>query len=88
MDRIILEGIEKQLKDNAVIGHSQDSFMRGKSFLSKLTSLYDRVTHLVDLGKPADVILWTPAKLSTQSLTVSFQTRCPAHSSKTMFHDQ
>lgn len=70
MDRIILGGTEKHLKDNAVIGHSQDSFMRGKFCLSKLTSFRDRVTHLVDLGKPADVILWTPAKLSTVSHSI------------------
>ncbi|KAJ7420798.1 hypothetical protein BTVI_20301 [Pitangus sulphuratus] len=30
MEKITLGGIEKHLKDNAVIGHSQHGFMRGK----------------------------------------------------------
>lgn len=47
MERIILGGTEKHLKDNAVIGHSQQGFMGGKSCLSLLISFYDRVTHLV-----------------------------------------
>lgn len=49
MERIIPGGIEKHPKDNAVIGHSQDSFMRGKSCLSKLNSFYGRLIHLADL---------------------------------------
>ncbi|KAJ7412702.1 hypothetical protein BTVI_45651 [Pitangus sulphuratus] len=56
MEKIILGGIEKQLKDNAVMGHSQHSFKRGKSCLSNLISLYENITHVVDQGKPADVI--------------------------------
>ncbi|NXA15334.1 CADH7 protein, partial [Sapayoa aenigma] len=43
-------------KGNAVMGHSQHSFMRGKPCLSNLIYFYDRVTHLVDQGKPVDVI--------------------------------
>ncbi|KAJ7395203.1 hypothetical protein BTVI_157619 [Pitangus sulphuratus] len=42
MEKIILGGIEKCLKDNIVIGHSQQGFMRGKSCLSNLISLYDK----------------------------------------------
>lgn len=42
---IILRVTEKHLKDNAVIGHSQRGFMRGKSYLTNLT-FYDRVNHL------------------------------------------
>ncbi|KAJ7406023.1 hypothetical protein WISP_136290 [Willisornis vidua] len=42
MEEIILEGIEKQLKDNTVIGHSQHSFLRVKSRLSNLCSFYDK----------------------------------------------
>lgn len=56
MEKIILGDIEKHLNDNAAVGHSQDSFMRVKSCLSNLISFYDRVTHLVDQGKPVDVI--------------------------------
>ncbi|KAJ7410618.1 rna-directed dna polymerase from mobile element jockey-like [Pitangus sulphuratus] len=56
MGKIILGSIGKHLKDNAVIGYSQHSFMRGKSCLSNLISFYDKVTHLADQGKPGDVI--------------------------------
>ena len=43
------------MRDNAVIGHSQYGFTRGKSCLTNLISFYDKVTHLVDQGKPVDV---------------------------------
>ncbi|KAJ7423796.1 rna-directed dna polymerase from mobile element jockey-like [Pitangus sulphuratus] len=56
MGKIILGVTEKILKDNAVIGHSQQGVMRGKSCLSNLISFYDKVTHLADEGKPTDVI--------------------------------
>lgn len=49
--KIILEGIEKHLKGNAVFGHSQHGFMTGKSCLLNLISLYDMVTHLDDQEK-------------------------------------
>ncbi|KAJ7416491.1 RNA-directed DNA polymerase from mobile element jockey-like protein [Willisornis vidua] len=52
----ILGGNEKHLVDNTVIGHRQDDVMRGKSCLSNLISLYDRIIHLLDLGKPVGVI--------------------------------
>ncbi|KAK4807113.1 hypothetical protein QYF61_018454 [Mycteria americana] len=55
MEEVILGVIEKHLTDNAVIGHSQHGFMRGKSCLTNLISFYDKVTHLVDQGKPVDV---------------------------------
>ncbi|KAJ7414124.1 hypothetical protein WISP_86689 [Willisornis vidua] len=56
MEEIILGGIEKHVKDNAVISHSQHSFMRGMSCLSDQISFYDKVTHLADQGKPVGVI--------------------------------
>lgn len=56
MEKIILGGIEKHLEDNTLISHSQHSFVWGKSNLSNLISLFDRITHLADLGKPIDVI--------------------------------
>ncbi|KAJ7403652.1 laforin isoform X2 [Pitangus sulphuratus] len=62
MEKTILGSTEKHLKDNTVIGHSQHGFMRGKSCLSKLISVYDKVTHLVDQGKPADVIFLDSSK--------------------------
>ncbi|GAB0185459.1 mitochondrial enolase superfamily member 1 [Grus japonensis] len=55
MEKIMLGVTEKHLKDNAVIGHSQHGFVRGRACLTNLVSFYDKVTHLVDQGKPADV---------------------------------
>ena len=56
MEKMILEVIEAHLGDNGVIGPSQHGFMRGRSCLTNLISFYDKITHLVDQGKPADVI--------------------------------
>ncbi|KAJ7400673.1 rna-directed dna polymerase from mobile element jockey-like [Pitangus sulphuratus] len=56
MEKIILGDIEKHLKNNAVINHSQHGFMKGKSCSSNLISVYDKVTCLNDQGKPVDVI--------------------------------
>ncbi|KAJ7421586.1 hypothetical protein BTVI_17703 [Pitangus sulphuratus] len=56
MEKIILGGIEEHLKDNTVISHSQGSFTRGKSCLLNMISFYEKVTHLVDQGKPVNVI--------------------------------
>ncbi|GAB0208021.1 mitochondrial enolase superfamily member 1 [Grus japonensis] len=57
MEKIRLGVIEKHLKDNnAVIGHSQHGFVRGRACLTNLVSFYDKVTHPVDQGKPVDVI--------------------------------
>ncbi|KAJ7422339.1 hypothetical protein BTVI_14631 [Pitangus sulphuratus] len=43
MEKIILGSTEKHLKDDAVVGHIQYSFMRGKSCLSKLISFYNKL---------------------------------------------
>ena len=56
MEKIVLVAIEVCLGDNAVIGPSQHGFVRGRSCLTKLISFYDKITHLIDQGKPADVI--------------------------------
>ncbi|GAB0182551.1 mitochondrial enolase superfamily member 1 [Grus japonensis] len=56
VEKIMLGVIEKHLKDNTVIGHSQHGFVRGRACLTNLVSFYNKVTHLVDQGKPADVI--------------------------------
>ncbi|KAJ7424345.1 RNA-directed DNA polymerase from mobile element jockey-like protein [Pitangus sulphuratus] len=62
MEKIIPRCIEKHLKDNTVIGHSQHNFMRGKSCLSDLIPFYDNVPHLVDQGKLVDVIFLDSSK--------------------------
>ncbi|KAF4794926.1 regulator of microtubule dynamics 2 [Turdus rufiventris] len=62
MEKIVLGGVEKHLKNSMVIGHSQHAFMRGKSCLSILISFYDKVAYLVDQGKPAVVIFSDTSK--------------------------
>jgi len=52
----MLQVTEKHLKDNAGIGYSQHGFMGRTSCLINLISFYDKVTHLVDQGKPVNVI--------------------------------
>ncbi|KAJ7427520.1 hypothetical protein WISP_06063 [Willisornis vidua] len=42
IEKIILGIIEKHLKDKEVIGHSQPSCMKGKSYLSNLIFFYDK----------------------------------------------
>jgi len=64
MEKLILEVTEKHLRDNAVIGHSQHGFMRGKSCFTNLISFYDKVTHLADQGKAADVVVLDFSKAS------------------------
>jgi len=56
-EKIILWFCEKHLEDNAVISHSQHRFTKGKSHLTNLSSLYDKITHLVNQGKPVDVVV-------------------------------
>ncbi|GAB0208399.1 mitochondrial enolase superfamily member 1 [Grus japonensis] len=56
MEKIILGTIERHLKNNAIIRHSQHGFTKGKSCLTNLISFYDKVTCLVDEGKVVDVV--------------------------------
>ncbi|KAJ7411160.1 hypothetical protein WISP_103964 [Willisornis vidua] len=51
MEKIILGGIEKHLKDNVVTGHTQRGYMRGKSCLSNLTSFYDKESTTQMIGQ-------------------------------------
>lgn len=46
--------ITQHLQGNQVIKPSQHEFMKGKSFLTNLISLYDKMTHLVHEGKAVD----------------------------------
>ena len=55
MEQIILSAITWHWQDNQVIRPSQHGFMKGRSCLTNLISLYDKVTHLVDEGKAVDV---------------------------------
>lgn len=55
MEKIIHWGIEKHLKNNVAIGHSQHEFMM-EALLAKNNFFFDKVTQLIDQGKPVDVI--------------------------------
>ncbi|KAK4822413.1 hypothetical protein QYF61_015160 [Mycteria americana] len=56
MEKITLSTIERHLKNNAIIRHSQHGFSKGKSCLINLIPFYDKVTCLVDEGKAVDVV--------------------------------
>lgn len=45
------------MEDSAVISHNQHRFTKGKSRLTNLSSFYAEITHLVDQGKPVDVVV-------------------------------
>lgn len=76
-ERVVLGFLEKHLRDNAFFDHSQHGFLRGKSWSTNSISLYDKVIHLVDQGKRADVGGFISAKISILPLTLSFW-MCPA----------
>ena len=78
MEQIIPGVIEKHLKDNGVISHSQHGCMKGKSCLTNLISFFDKVSgQREDSGCGGVFIL---AKCLILSLTVNFWTKCPAYS--------
>jgi len=56
MEKIILSTIERHLKNNAVIRHSQCGFTKGKAGLTNLITFYDKVIYLVDEGKVMGVV--------------------------------
>ena len=56
MERIMLRAIVDQLKVNQGIRPSQHGFTNGRSCLTNLLSFYDKLTHLVDVGKATDVV--------------------------------
>ena len=56
MEQIILNAITQHMRDNQGIGLSQHGFMKGRSCLTNLVSFYDKVTHLVDMGKAVGVV--------------------------------
>jgi len=56
MENIRLGTIERRLKNNVIIRHSQHGFTKGKSYLTNFISFYDKVTHLMDEGKVVHVV--------------------------------
>ncbi|KAK4815791.1 hypothetical protein QYF61_007231 [Mycteria americana] len=56
MEQIILSAITRHVENNQGIKPSQHGFRKGRSCLTNLISFYDKVTRLVDEGKPVDVV--------------------------------
>lgn len=83
IEKIILEGAEKHLKYNAVIGHKQYGFTRGKSCLSNLISFNEEATYLVNQGNPLHVIFLDFSKVSgTVSLSIFLEKLSSTHLDK------
>lgn len=55
MEKITLSGIERHLKNDAVIRYSEHGFTKGMSCLTNLISLYGKVACLMGEGKAGDV---------------------------------
>ncbi|GAB0181569.1 mitochondrial enolase superfamily member 1 [Grus japonensis] len=55
VEQIILSAVTHRVQDNQVIRPSQHGFTKGRSCLTNLMSLYDKVTRSVDEGKAVDV---------------------------------
>jgi len=51
MKQIPLGNISKHIKDKKAIGISQQEFLKGKSSLTSLIALYDKMPSLVDEGR-------------------------------------
>ena len=56
LERILLEGMLRHMKNNKVLGDSQHGFTKGKSCLTILVAFYDGAMELVDRGRAVDVI--------------------------------
>lgn len=56
MEKIVLGVTGKHLKDNVVIDHSHNGFIRGRSCLTNFISFCNKVTHIVDQEDPVDMI--------------------------------
>lgn len=56
MEQIILSAIMWHVQDNQGIRSSQHKFMKDRSCLTNLISIYGRVTHLMDEGKAVSVV--------------------------------
>lgn len=62
MDQITLSAITWHIQDNQAIRPSQHGFTKGRSCLTNLVSLYDKMTRLVVDRKAAGVVVLDLAK--------------------------
>lgn len=56
MEQIIISAIMWHTEDSQGIRPSQHKFMKDRSCLTSLISIYDRVTHLMDEGKAVGLV--------------------------------
>ena len=56
MEWILLETMVRHVKIKVVLGESQHSFTKGKSYLMNIVAFFNKVTVLVDKGRATDVI--------------------------------
>jgi len=70
MKQLILETISRCMEDKNLIRRSQRGFMKRKSFLTNLLTLWKEVASLVKEETAVDVVYLTPVGLLTLSPTV------------------
>lgn len=68
------------MQNNQGIKSSQCEFLKGRSCLTNLISLYDIVTHLVGGGKAVDAVYLDLSKVSDTTLHSIFLEKLAAHS--------
>ena len=61
-ESILKDNIMQHLKENNLIKESQHGFMPGKSCTTNLIVFMDKLTEIIDRGKPADIFYLDFAK--------------------------